>query len=87
MELLSVAAARQKDAIGKLVQLRGWIRTRRDSNGGFSFLELNDGSCQSDLQIIADANHVATNKAYMYRPHMADWMADQLGAQAQGGPA
>jgi 2,6-dihydroxypseudooxynicotine hydrolase len=34
------------------------------------------------VQIIDDANHVATNKAYMYRPHMADWMADQLRARA-----
>jgi 2,6-dihydroxypseudooxynicotine hydrolase len=33
------------------------------------------------LQIIENANHVATNKAYMYRPLMADWMADQLRAQ------
>lgn len=33
------------------------------------------------LQIIEDANHVATNKAYVYRPHMADWMADQLRAE------
>jgi 2,6-dihydroxypseudooxynicotine hydrolase len=32
------------------------------------------------LNIIEGANHVATNKAYLYRPHMADWMADQLGA-------
>ncbi len=34
----------------------GWIRTRRDSKGGFSFLELNDGSCLANLQIVADAN-------------------------------
>jgi 2,6-dihydroxypseudooxynicotine hydrolase len=34
------------------------------------------------VQIIEDANHVATNKAYAYRPHMADWMADQLGVRA-----
>jgi 2,6-dihydroxypseudooxynicotine hydrolase len=32
------------------------------------------------VNIIEGANHVATNKAYLYRPHMADWMADQLGA-------
>lgn len=31
------------------------------------------------LQIIEEANHVATNKAYLYRPHMGDWMAAQLG--------
>jgi len=32
----------------------GWVRTRRDSKGGFSFVEVNDGSCLSGLQIIAD---------------------------------
>ncbi len=34
----------------------------------------------TEVHIIADANHVATNKAYEYRPKMADWMAAQLGA-------
>jgi asparaginyl-tRNA synthetase len=29
------------------------VRTRRDSKGGFSFLELNDGSCLGNLQIVA----------------------------------
>ncbi len=33
----------------------GWVRTRRDSKGGFSFLELNDGSCLKNLQVIAPA--------------------------------
>ena len=37
------------------VRLQGWIRTRRDSKGGFSFLELNDGSSIGNIQIIADA--------------------------------
>ena len=32
----------------------GWVRTRRDSKGGFSFLELNDGSCFANLQIVVD---------------------------------
>ena len=32
---------------------KGWLRTRRDSKGGFSFLELNDGSCFESLQVIA----------------------------------
>ncbi|MFQ5482212.1 MAG: OB-fold nucleic acid binding domain-containing protein, partial [Nitrospinaceae bacterium] len=35
------------------VLVQGWIRTRRDSKGGFSFIELNDGSCLKNLQIIA----------------------------------
>ncbi|QPJ60609.1 MAG: asparagine--tRNA ligase [Candidatus Nitronauta litoralis] len=36
------------------VTVQGWVRTRRDSKGGFSFIELNDGSCLKNLQIIAD---------------------------------
>ena len=34
--------------------MQGWVRTRRDSKGGFSFLELNDGSCLANIQVIAD---------------------------------
>jgi asparaginyl-tRNA synthetase len=33
----------------------GWVRTRRDSKGGFSFLELNDGSCMANLQVVVDS--------------------------------
>ncbi|MEM4247938.1 MAG: asparagine--tRNA ligase [Candidatus Nanoarchaeia archaeon] len=36
------------------VTLCGWIRTRRESKGGFSFIEINDGSTQKNLQIVAD---------------------------------
>lgn len=32
----------------------GWVRTRRDSNSGFSFIHIHDGSCFNALQIIAD---------------------------------
>jgi asparaginyl-tRNA synthetase len=35
------------------VTIKGWVRTRRDSKG-FSFLELNDGSCLANLQVIVD---------------------------------
>jgi asparaginyl-tRNA synthetase len=55
VEKISVAAARQASAIGRQVCLQGWVRTRRDSKGGFSFLELNDGSCLGNLQVVADA--------------------------------
>jgi asparaginyl-tRNA synthetase len=37
------------------VTVAGWVRTRRDSKGGFSFLELNDGSCFANLQVVADS--------------------------------
>lgn len=35
------------------ILLKGWIRTRRDSKN-FSFLEINDGSCLKNMQVIAD---------------------------------
>ena len=54
MEKLSVSAARQETAIGKSARLEGWVRTRRDSKAGFSFIEINDGSSQGNIQIIAD---------------------------------
>jgi asparaginyl-tRNA synthetase len=37
------------------VLVKGWVRTRRDSKGGFSFIELNDGSVFDNLQIVAPA--------------------------------
>src|SRR5436189_4235134 len=52
MDTMSVGQARKTTAIGKSVRLQGWIRTRRDSKGGFSFLELNDGSCQGNVQVV-----------------------------------
>lgn len=35
------------------VLVKGWVRTRRDSKD-FSFIEVNDGSCLKNIQIIAD---------------------------------
>ncbi len=35
------------------VLVKGWVRTRRDSKT-FSFIELNDGSCLANIQVIAD---------------------------------
>jgi asparaginyl-tRNA synthetase len=48
---------RIKDALDRAepvpaIQVQGWVRTRRDSKD-FSFIELNDGSCLRNLQIIA----------------------------------
>lgn len=42
-----------KIAIGEKVTLAGWIRTRRDSKAGFSFLAVNDGSGFDNVQVIA----------------------------------
>jgi asparaginyl-tRNA synthetase len=56
MEKISVAQARKVESVGRDVQLQGWVRTRRDSKAGFSFIELNDGSCLGNVQVIAEAN-------------------------------
>ena len=54
MDRTTVAEVRCEESIGKMVRLQGWVRTRRDSKGGFSFIELNDGSCFGNVQIVAD---------------------------------
>ena len=45
-----LAATEPKEA----VTVKGWVRTRRDAKG-FSFLEMNDGSCLANLQVVVDA--------------------------------
>lgn len=39
--------------VGKQVKVAGWVRTKRET-GAFSFVEINDGSCLANLQIIVD---------------------------------
>lgn len=41
------------DSAAQEIVVKGWVRTKRDSKN-FSFIELNDGSCLSNLQIIVD---------------------------------
>lgn len=53
MQRTRVADALSSEEIGTRFTLMGWVRTRRDSKGGFSFIELNDGSCLESIQIIA----------------------------------
>ena len=36
------------------VLIKGWVRTRRDTKT-FSFIEVNDGSCLKNIQVIADS--------------------------------
>ena len=43
------------------IRIGGWVRTRRDAKG-FSFLELNDGSCLGNIQCIVDEGTAAWEK-------------------------
>ncbi len=39
---------------GQSVTVQGWVRSRRDSKAGLSFIALYDGSCFDSLQVIAE---------------------------------
>ncbi len=40
-------------AVGETVEIKGWIRTRRDSKAGLSFLHVSDGTCFDPIQVVA----------------------------------
>ncbi len=42
-------------AVGDAVTVEGWVRTRRDSKAGLSFLQVHDGSCFDPIQVVAEA--------------------------------
>ena len=42
-----------KAAVGSQVTVQGWVRTRRDSKAGLSFVQVHDGSSFHPLQIVA----------------------------------
>ena len=41
--------------VGSRVTVRGWVRTRRDSKAGLSFIHLHDGSAFHPIQVVAPA--------------------------------
>src|SRR5688572_32743887 len=41
--------------VGSRVTVRGWVRTRRDSKAGLSFVHVHDGSCFDPIQVVAPA--------------------------------
>lgn len=42
-------------AVGQTVTVQGWVRTRRDSKAGLSFINVSDGSCFAAVQVVAPA--------------------------------
>ena len=54
MERTRVSRVLSDGQPGESIELCGWVRTRRDSKDGFSFVELNDGSCMANVQLIID---------------------------------
>ena len=58
MKRKKIAELIESSDFGSEVTLMGWVRTRRDSKGGFSFLEINDGSTIKNIQVLAQGTLV-----------------------------
>ena len=50
------AILRHEIPLGAQVAVEGWVRSRRTSKAGFSFIQVQDGSCFDALQTVADAS-------------------------------
>ena len=56
MSAVSIKAALSGEiASGTPIKIQGWVRTRRDSKAGFSFINVHDGSCFDPIQVVAPA--------------------------------
>lgn len=56
MTRLSIAKVLQgKVGVGDTVTVAGWVRTKRDSKAGLSFVNVHDGSCFDALQVVCEA--------------------------------
>ncbi len=54
MQALSISDLLQSDTLtGQTVSIEGWVRTKRDSKAGFSFIAVHDGSAFDPIQVIA----------------------------------
>ncbi len=57
MTVVSIAhALAGKLPAGGEVTVRGWVRTRRDSKAGLSFVNVSDGSCFAPIQVVAPSS-------------------------------
>ena len=43
-----------KVAVDEQVTIQGWVRSRRDSKAGMSFVHVSDGSCFDAIQAVCD---------------------------------
>jgi aspartyl/asparaginyl-tRNA synthetase len=71
-----------KNALGSTapieqILVQGWVRTRRDSKD-FSFIELNDGSCLRNLQVIGGTRY------QLFRGAAFDYWSFNQGARRIG---
>ena len=56
MDSVRVVTVLREGRPGDTVSVQGWVRTRRDSKAGMSFIHLHDGSCFDPVQVVARAD-------------------------------
>ncbi len=66
MQNISVKSLLHSKADGREILIRGWVRTKRDSKNVI-FLDLNDGSCLSNLQVVIDKSLEIVNDELNHR--------------------
>jgi len=46
--------AGHEELIGQVIRIAGWAKSTRASTSAFCFVELNDGSCFKNIQVVVD---------------------------------
>ncbi|WP_338845162.1 asparagine--tRNA ligase [Massilia sp. W12] len=67
------------------VKVQGWVRTRRDSKAGISFLALTDGSCFNPLQVVAPNSLANYESEVLHLTAGASFIAVGRVVPSQGG--
>ena len=65
MKHIDIKEVLQDKHTGQNICVCGWVRTSRDSKN-VAFLELNDGSCLKNLQVVLDKNNFNADADYMH---------------------
>lgn len=85
---LRVQEALQADCVGKQVRVAGWVRTKRPSKAGITFLEINDGSSLRNLQVVAPEtlSNYSTDVAQLSTGASVVVQGEMVESPAQGQP-
>jgi asparaginyl-tRNA synthetase len=85
MQVVSVKKALAGSvAQGTKVEIRGWVRTRRDSKAGISFVNVSDGSCFDPIQVVAPNSLPNYEKEILHLTSGASVIARGTLVQSQG---
>ncbi len=73
-----------KFKVGDTVRVRGWVRTRRDTKAGCSFLAVHDGSCFDAIQVVVPNTIANYESEVLHLTTGCSVMADGVIAESAG---